>query len=436
MSTLPAPAEILKRLIQFDTTNPPGNEAACIQYIQSLLTACGIESQLYEKITGRPNLIARIKGSGNAAPLLLYGHVDVVTTANQQWTHPPFAAVESDGYIWGRGALDMKGGVAMLLSAFLRAREQNTPLKGEVILCILSDEEAGGDVGAEFMVKEHPKLFEGVQYALGEFGGFTLTIGGKRFYPIMIAEKQICSIRATVRGAAGHGSMPIRGGAMAQLGQMLSNLDKKRLPVHITPAVKLMLEELANALSGVPQLMIKQLLNPMLTDTILNMMGQQGRTFDPLLHNTVSPTILRASDKINVIPAQVTLEMDGRLLPGIAPETMLEEVQSLVGDAVQLEVFDYDPYPSEPNMGMFDTLADILRKADPTGTPIPLVLPGVTDGRFFAQLGIQTYGYLPMQLPEDFNFSATIHAADERIPTDTLEFGIQAIFEVLQQYTS
>jgi acetylornithine deacetylase/succinyl-diaminopimelate desuccinylase-like protein len=433
MPISPTPAEILKRLIQFDTTNPPGNEAACVQYIQSLLTACGIESQLYEKVEGRPNLIARIKGSGNTAPLLLYGHVDVVTTANQQWTHPPFAAVESDGYIWGRGALDMKGGVAMMLSAFLRAREQNTPLKGDVILCILSDEEAGGDVGAEFMVKEYPALFEGVQYAIGEFGGFTLTIGGKRFYPIMVAEKQICSIRATLRGAAGHGSMPIRGGTMAQLGQLLTVLDKKRLPVHITPAVKLMLETLTNALSGVPQLMIKQLLNPMLTDTVLNIMRQQGRTFDPLLHNTVSPTILQASNKINVIPAQVTLEMDGRLLPGIEPETMLQEVQSLVGDAVQLEVFDYDPYPSEPNMGMFDTLADILRQADPTGTPLPLVLPGVTDGRFFAQLGIQTYGYLPMQLPEDFNFSATIHAADERIPTATLEFGTQAIFEALQQ---
>ncbi|MDQ7034810.1 MAG: M20/M25/M40 family metallo-hydrolase [Anaerolineae bacterium] len=433
MTALPAPSEVLKRLIQFDTTNPPGNEAACIQYIQSLLNDVGIKSQIYEKVAGRPNLVARLQGTGNAAPLLLYGHVDVVTTASQQWTYPPFDAVEADGYIWGRGALDMKGGVAMMVSAFLRAKEHNSSLNGDVILCILSDEEAGGRVGAKFMVDEHPTLFEGVKYALGEFGGFTLYIGGKRFYPIMIAEKQLCAIRATVQGAAGHGSMPIRGAAMAKLARMLTLLDKKRLPVHITPAVRLMMESLANGLSGAPKLMIKQLLNPMLTDTILDLMGEQGRTFDPMLHNTVSPTILEASNKINVIPAQVTLEMDGRLLPSLTPDVILREVQSLVGDDVQLDIINHDPYPSEPDMGLFATLANILRQADSTGIPLPLVLPGVTDGRFFAQLGIQTYGFLPMQLPQDFNFSATIHAANERIPTAALEFGTQAILQVLEQ---
>jgi acetylornithine deacetylase/succinyl-diaminopimelate desuccinylase-like protein len=432
MST-PTPAAMLKRLIQFDTTNPPGNEAACIQYIQGLLSEAGIESQLYEKFTGRPNLVARLKGRGTAAPLLLYGHVDVVTTVNQPWSQPPFAANEVDGFLWGRGALDMKSGVAMLVSAFLRAKTENLALPGDVILCIVPDEEAGGDAGAKFMVEEHAALFEKVRYAIGEFGGFTSYIGGKRFYPIMIAEKQICWIRATLRGAAGHGSMPIRGGAMAQLGKLLATLDSKRLPVHITPAVKLMIEAVANNLEGVPRLLLGHLLNPVLTDTVLNILGQQGRTFDPLLHNTASPTILQASDKINVIPAQVTLELDGRLLPGLTPETMLQELRTLVSDAVQLELLSHDPYPAEPNMGMFNLLSDILRQADPTGIPIPLVLPGVTDGRFFAKLGIQTYGYLPMQLPEDFNFAATIHAADERIPIASLDFGTNAIYRVLER---
>lgn len=429
----PSPKELLKTLIQFDTTNPPGNEAACVGYIQSLLAEVGIESQLYEKAPGRPNLIARLKGEGNAAPLLLQGHVDVVTTAGQRWSHPPFDAVEYAGYIFGRGALDMKGGVAMMVSAFLRAKIEQTPLKGDVILCILSDEEAGGEFGAKFLVEEHPELFENVKYALGEFGGFTLYLGGKRFYPIMIAEKQICSLRATFTGSAGHGSMPIRGGAMAQLGKALTALDKKRLPVHIVPASRFMLETLADELSGVPKLLIRQLLNPALTDTVLNVMGERGRTFDPLLHNTVSPTILNASDKINVIPAQVTLDLDGRLLPGSSPEEMVREVKALIGKNVEVEVLQHDPYPAQPDMGMFDTLKNILRKADPEGIPLPLILPAVTDGRFFARLGIQTYGFLPMTLPEDFNFSATIHAADERIPLEALKFGTNAIFEAIQQ---
>ena len=431
--TIPSTPDILKKLIQFDTTNPPGNEAACVRYIQSLLKEVGIESQLYEKVAGRPNLVARIKGNGNAAPLLIYGHVDVVTTANQQWTHPPFEAIETDGYIWGRGALDMKGGVAMMLAAFLRAKYSDVALNGDVILCILSDEEAGGTVGAKYMVNEHHDLFADVKYALGEFGGFTLAIGGKRFYPIMIAEKQVCWMQATIKGAGGHGSMPIRGGAMAKLGNILTTLDKKRLPVHITPAVKLSLEAMSDALSGVPKMLIKQLLNPMLTDSILTIMGEQGRSFDPMLHNTVSPTILQGGDKINVIPASVHLELDGRLLPGQTPDDMVRELKALIGNDIELEVKAYDPYPAEPNMGMFDTLVNILKQADPTGTPIPLVLPGVTDGRFFVHLGIQTYGFLPMQLPEDFNFSATIHAADERIPVASLEFGTRAILEAMKR---
>lgn len=434
--TSPKPAEILQKLIQFNTTNPPGNEAECINYIKELLNETGIASQTYEKVTGRPNLVARIKGEGNGAPLLLYGHVDVVTTANQQWTHPPFDAVEADGFIWGRGALDMKGGVAMMVSAFLRAHASETPPPSDVILCILSDEEASGTVGAQYMVNEHHDLFTDVRYAIGEFGGFTLYIGGKRFYPIMIAEKQICWMKATITGEGGHGSMPIKGGATAKLGKMLSTLDKKRLPVHITPAVRLSLEAMADNLTGVPGMLIRQLMNPLLTDSVLNIMGERGRIFNPLLHNTVSPTIVQGGEKINVIPSNITVELDGRLLPGQTPDNMVQELQDLIGKDILFEVLSHDPYPAEPDMGMFDTLCNILKQADPTGIPIPLVLSGVTDGRFFAHLGIQTYGFLPMQLPEDFNFAATIHAADERIPVAAVDFGTQAIFEAIQSNTA
>ena len=428
------PAELLQRLIRFETINPPGNEAACIAFLQGQLSDAGIDTTILALDDHRPNLVARLPGEGRAAPLLLYGHVDVVTTAGQRWTHPPFEGVNAGGYIWGRGALDMKGGVAMMVAAFLRAQAEGARLPGDVILAIVSDEEHGGDYGARFLVEQHADLFKGVRYALGEFGGFSLVIGGRRFYPIMVAEKQMCWLQVTFRGPAGHGSMPIRGGAMAQLGLALRRLDKRRLPVHITPVARTMLEHLADALPRPTRLVIRQLLNPRLTDRALDIMGGQGRLFDPLLHNTVSPTIVHGGDKVNVIPSEVTLGLDGRLLPGFTPDDMLAELRPLLGKTAEVQVVRHDPGPADPNMGLFDTLADVLREADPAGIPTPLLLSGVTDGRFFSRLGIQTYGFLPMQLPAKFNFTQTIHAADERIPVEAVQFGADAIFKALQRF--
>ena len=168
------PVEILQRLIQFDTTNPPGNEGECIAFINELLIQAGIETKLLARSPSRPNLIARLPGRGNAAPLLLYGHVDVVPTENQRWQHPPFSGVLEDGYVWGRGALDMKGGVAMMLGAVLRAKAEDTQLPGDVVLAVVPDEETFGQYGAGFLVKSHPEEFSGIRYALGEFGGFSL----------------------------------------------------------------------------------------------------------------------------------------------------------------------------------------------------------------------------------------------------------------------
>ena len=167
------PAELLQQLIRFDTTNPPGNEEGSVEFVRGLLAEAGIDTEVYAKVPGRPNLVARLEG-GDKAPLLLQGHVDVVTTSGQDWARPPFGGELVDGYVWGRGAVDMKGPVAMLVSAFLRAKREGTALPGDVILAVLADEEAGGDVGARFLAEEHAHLFEGVRYALSEFGGFSL----------------------------------------------------------------------------------------------------------------------------------------------------------------------------------------------------------------------------------------------------------------------
>lgn len=428
------PSELLQHLIRFDTTNPPGNEAACVYYIRDLLQTAGLETTILARNEKRPNLIARLKGNGTAPPLLLQGHVDVVTTAKQQWQQPPFAGNVADGYVWGRGALDMKGGVAMLVSAFLRAHIEKTVLPGDVILTILADEEAGGDDGAKFLVEQHPEQFAGVRYALGEFGGFSMWVAGQKFYPIMVAEKQICSLRLTVRGPAGHGSRPIRGGAMTKFAQMIQKLEQNHLPVHVTPVVRQMIEGMATAVSFPTNFVLRQLLNPALTNAMLKGLGEQASTFAPLLHNTVSPTIVRGGDKINVIPSEIACEMDGRLLPGFTPDDMVTELRALLGQDVQIEVTAHDPGPAAPNMALFETLAGILREADPAGHPLPLLLIGVTDARFFSRLGIQTYGFLPMSLPPDFRFADVIHAADERVPAQAIEFGATAVHMALQRF--
>ncbi len=429
------PVEILQRLIQFDTTNPPGNEAECISFINDLLTEFGIKTTILSRTPERPNLIARLNsGKRNVSPLLLYGHVDVVTTKDQKWKHPPFEGRLQDGYVWGRGALDMKGGIAMMLSAFLRSKIEGLDIPGDIVLAIVSDEEMGGDFGSRYLVENHSDLFDGIRYAIGEFGGFTLHIGNRRFYPIMVAEKQKCWLRSTIRGQGGHGAIPVRGGAMAKLSQLLQKLDKNRLPVHITPVANQMFKTIASSICGLKGLILSQLTNPLLTNQVLNLLGENGRIFDPLLHNTVSATVLHGSDTINVIPSEISVELDGRLLPGYGPDDLIAELRNLIGNDVELDIIRFDPGPDEPDMGLFSTLAEILCNADPDGIPVPLLLSAVTDAQSFSRLGIQTYGFLPMSLPKDLNFSQTIHGANERIPVEALDFGSRAIYELLRRH--
>ena len=425
--------ELLQELIRFDTTNPPGNEAACIDFLRAQLDEVGCETQTYEQEPGRPNLVSRLRG-GDAPALLLQGHVDVVTTALQTWKHPPFAGVLEDGYVWGRGALDMKAGVAMLVHAFLRAKREDVQLPGDLVLVILADEENGGNLGARFLVQEHPDLFEGMRYALGEFGGFTLHVGGKRFYPIQVAEKQICWLKATVRGPGGHGAMVQRGGTVARLGRLLSDLDRKRMPVHVTPVVRETVEAIAAELPRHQAVIMRSLLKPRLTDRALRLLGTKGAQFEPMLRNTVNATIVRGGSKVNVVPSEIELELDGRALPGYSPEQLIAELHDLAGEDIEVEVVRHDPGPSEPDLGLFDTLAGVIRELDPEGIPVPLLQIGVTDGRFFSQAGVQTYGFLPMRLPEEFDFTKLIHAADERIPVDALEFGAEAVWRAVQRF--
>lgn len=438
------PADILADLIRFDTTNPPGNEIECIGYIRDLLSAAGFDTALFAKTPSRPNLVTRLAGRGDAPPFLWQGHVDVVTTANQPWTRDPFAAELVDGELWGRGALDMKGGVAMMLAALLRAKAEGFRPAGDIILCVLADEEAGSDYGARFMVEEHAEQFEGVRYAIGEGGGSAQSILGQRFYPIMVAEKQVCWMTATLHGAGGHGSMPLRDGAMARLGRLLTTLNSSRLPVHLTPAVQAMIEAIAAAMPIDVSPRLRGLLDPAQTDAILDELAAEGvgmgRMLDALTHNTVNATVVHASDKTNVIPTLIRVELDGRLLPGYHAEQMLDEVRTLARTDpaladVEFALLRHDPVDVTPDLTLFPLLADLLREADPDATPIPSVVGGFTDGRMFARLGIQNYGFLPQNLPASYSGLSLVHGADERVPVETLTFGTDVLSRLLERYT-
>jgi acetylornithine deacetylase/succinyl-diaminopimelate desuccinylase-like protein len=226
----PDPVALTQQLVRFDTTNPPGNETQCIQHIKALLDDAGIQNQVLANTPNRPNLIARLPGDGSASPLLLQGHVDGVPADPAIWQQPPFSGNLVDGYIWGRGSLDMKGGIAMMVSAMLRAESEGMIPAGDIVLTLVSDEESGGNQGARYLVEQHPEQFQGIKYAIGEFGGFSFNIGSRRFYPIMVAEKQVCNIRVTFRGPGGHASLGQQNNPINALATFLQLIQSRQLP--------------------------------------------------------------------------------------------------------------------------------------------------------------------------------------------------------------
>jgi acetylornithine deacetylase/succinyl-diaminopimelate desuccinylase-like protein len=429
------PVELLRELIRFDTSNPPGNERACLEFVGETLAATGIDSRLVAKEPERPNLVARVPGKAKAPPLLLYGHVDVVPAQVSEWNYPPFSGDLVDDVVWGRGALDMKGGVAMLVAALVTAANDST-LESELILVLTSDEERGSRHGAKFLVEEHADLFEDVRYALSEIGGFTEWVGTHRLYPIQVAEKQRCLIRATVRGVGGHPSVVVRGTAAGKLGRFLRRLDVKRLPAHVAPTAREMLAAMAEALPSYERLALRGLAREPATNPLLQVLGRTAAPLDAILHNTATPTVIRSGGSSNVIPTEISVELDGRVVPGQRPEDLVRELEDLAGSLAEFELVEAEPPPSaEPDLTLYPMLAAILRRRDPDGVPIPALLPGYTDARYFGRLGIQTYGFLPMRLPTEITVDL-IHAPDERVPADAIRFGTECLVEAIREYPS
>ena len=345
------PVALLQELIRFDTTNPPGNEEACVAHIEALLREHGIESERYEKTPGQaePDRAAR-RARTSGPPLVLYGHVDVVTTVGQQWTR---AAVR------GEHRRRLRLGPRRARHEERRRDVRRRVRRGargrlarrRCCSLILSDEENGGDEGAMFIADEHPDALGGAKHALGEFGGVTQWIGGRRFYPIQVAEKQMCWLRAHVRGTGGHGALGVKGGAMRKLGDMLRTLDRRQPPVHIIPLVREWFEQMAAELPRPQALLLRRLLDPRTADLAARALGPRGRQLSRVIRNTVSPTIVRGGDKINVIPSEIELQLDGRHPARLhAGRPDRASCTTLVGNDVEFEVIRHDPGPPEPDL--------------------------------------------------------------------------------------
>ncbi len=420
---------LLRTLLRIDTTNPPGNEHAAAEFLAAVLVREGFEPRLLTSEPGRTSVIARLPGAAERGPLLLQGHTDVVPADPAEWTHPPFSGDLAEGCIWGRGALDMKGTVVMQLLALILAKRLGLCPRGDVIFCAVPDEETGGFLGAGWLVDNHPELVR-AEVALGEVGGYTMFLGADRYYPIQVTEKVGCQLRLRVSGASGHGSMPIRDGAMAKAGRVLEALTRQRLPTHISPVAEQFVRALAES-----QPLLLGLLDPARGDGVLAELGAEGRMWEAILHNTAVPTVVQGGSKTNVIPGSIEIVIDGRLLPGQSAETFLEEVRALIGDDAEIAGVRHTPSHTEaPVDAFFEELCGVVRALDPGSRPVPAIVTGITDARHFARLGTRCYGFAPVRLNPQTAFWTLFHGADERIPVEGLAFGIEAIFRVLEQY--
>ena len=265
----------------------------------------------------------------------------------------------------------------MMVSAMIRTKSDGLLPQGDVVLALLSDEEGGGDSGARYLVEHHPERFEGVKYSIGEFGGFTFHLGGRRFYPIMVAEKQVCRLRVTAKGSSGHGSLFQQDNPMGAMGRFLQTVQTRDLPTPITPVTRMMFQAIGKHLPMASRARIGTLLRPALTNRALRLMGAKGRTFNPLFRNTVNATMVRGGDQVNVVPREVTAELDGRILPKFGPDDLVSEIRAIAGPEadVSIEVTHFDAVPGAPDMGLFETLAKLLRDADEGPVPAPTLMP-------------------------------------------------------------
>lgn len=401
----------LRALVRLDTTNPPGNERLAADYLATAFAREAIEYQTVEPQPARTNLIARVPGRDRTRPpLMLSSHTDVVGVEARRWSREPFGAEVADGCVWGRGSIDMKSKCAMDLGLALALRRAGAVPACDLIVAAVADEEAGSELGARYLVERHPDLVR-AGFVLNETGGFTLHLGERRFYPIQVAEKGFVTVKMTVTGTPGHGSMPRADTAIAWMADLIGRITRTPMPRRITPLMRRTLAAFGVAPDKAPPL------------------------FRPMLANTVSPTIVRAGYKDNVIPGEAWAILDGRTLPGDDERSFLVQLREIVGPEPTLEVLKTaPPVEASPDTPLFDLIRARTEAADPGARAIPWMLPGATDSKFYAQLGATCYGFAPVRLEPRMPFGSLYHGNDERMPIEGFLWGLRLYAGVVLEF--
>ena len=421
--------ELCQELIRIDTSNygngeGPGERKAA-EYVAGLLDEVGIESTIIEGAPGRANVVARWGGGDGRPPLLLHGHLDVVPANAEDWSVPPFAGEVVDGCVWGRGAVDMKDFDAMLLSVVRARAAAGAAPDREVVVCFTADEEAGGHHGAEILINEHADLLADCTEAVGEVGGFSATVRGRRVYLIEAAEKGMAWMRLTARGRAGHGSMLNDDNAVTRLAGAVARIGAHQWPVRLTPTMEVLLAAIGE-LAGTEA-------TPENAEALVEEFGDAARMLGAVIRNTANPTMLQAGYKTNVIPTEAWATVDGRFLPGFEDE-FFATLAELAGPGIEIDFESkQDPWETPYDGDLVGAMTRSLLAEDPEALVAPYLMSGGTDAKHFRKLDMRSYGFAPLRLPGDLDFTSLFHGVDERVPVDALEFGARVFDRFLDE---
>jgi len=417
--------DLCRELIRIDTSNYGDNtgpgERKAAELVAERLAEVGLESTIIESAPGRANVVTRLEGADPSRPaLLLHGHLDVVPAQAADWQVDPFSAELRDGCLWGRGAVDMKDMDAMILATVRGFARTGRKPPRDLVVAFPADEEAGGEYGAGYLVTHHRDLFEGVSEAVSEVGGFSVELAGRRAYLVQTAEKGIAWLRLVAHGRAGHGSQINDDNAVTRLAAAVARIGFHRWPIEVTPTVRAFL-------AGVEEITGTALPadDP---DALVAALGTTARWVGATLQSTANPTVLEAGYKQNVIPGTASALLDCRFLPGRRLEDLLATIRELAGEGVDVETVKDAVSLEVPFEGaLVEAMTTALRDEDPGCVVLPYCLSGGTDNKSFAELGITGYGFAPLRLPADLDFSGMFHGIDERVPVDALRFGTRVL---------
>ncbi|KUL23595.1 hypothetical protein ADL15_46395 [Actinoplanes awajinensis subsp. mycoplanecinus] len=418
-------------LIAIDTTNAsdnggPGTERPAAEYVAEKLTEVGYDVTYVESgARGRGNVIARLPGAdAGRGALLVHGHLDVVPADAAEWSVHPFSGEIRDGYVWGRGAVDMKGTLAMTLAVARGLRREGVVPPRDLIFAYVADEEAGGFTGARWLVDHRPELFEGATEAISEVGGFSVTVGdGARAYLVETAEKGVMWLRLKARGVAGHGSLLHTDNAVAKLAAAITRLDQHRFPLVLTGPVRDLLAGLAE-MTGVP-------FDPDDPEPAVARLGHLSRLVGATLRDTAAVTMFEAGYKGNVVPSTARATVDGRMLPG-REKAFEAELAAVLGPDIEREWDSLPPVETTFDGALVDAMAAAIGAEDPGARLLPYMLSAGTDAKSFQGLGIRHFGFAPLRLPPELDFSSLFHGVDERVPVEGLRFGVRVLDRLLR----